>query len=81
MSSRKRAEERAFRALGRLRVMRPTPGLGSEVRMCSYWVEVDWKRMREGRVRGEKDLGIEAAGLSSLCIFIVVARSRNRMLI
>jgi len=34
-SSVKRGVERALRALGRLRVICPTPGAGSEVRMCS----------------------------------------------
>lgn len=55
LRSLKRGEERALSCLGRLRVMRETPGRGWEIKMCSYVSEEVaselWKR-REGSMRG-----------------------------
>lgn len=64
--------------------MRPTPGRGSDVRMLVYCVEegvVDWRRVREGRVRGEKADGwvrVVASGRMRRCIFMVAAMGERQ---
>lgn len=64
--------ESAFRALGLLRVTKPTPGLGVETRMCSYEGDsVEYGRTMRGIVDGAKDLCEREMDLAHLRAYIV----------